>query len=471
MSLRRIAHNTIIQFLAKIISVGFGVVTVGLMARSLGQEGFGQYVTIIAFLQFFAILVDFGLQLSMVNLMSNPLHNPTQIFNNTLTLRIISAVGLFLFAPLVAMLFPYPAVIKQGIIILIINFVALAINQVLIGLFQRELKMDKLAIAEIIGKIILLIGVWLTVAKGWGLFGMLIAINISTLAQVGIGFLYSLKLNRPTWAFDWQIWNLIISASWPIAISIAFNLIYFKADTIILSLIRTQTEVGIYGAPYRALEILTTFPYLFVGLLFPFISVAWARQDFENYKFYFQRTFDALVIIALPLIAGTLPLAERIMVLIAGKDFSASAPILQILIFATAIIFVNVIFGYSIVILGKQKQLIWGYIATAAISLILYLIFIPKFSYFAAAYITILSELMIFTINVIVSIRTSKYIPKLTVAWKSLLASVMMSGFILLIYRLPLLIILPLATIVYFVILYGLKGIQKETVLEILKAK
>jgi O-antigen/teichoic acid export membrane protein len=468
---RSIARNTITQFAAKAVSIVFGVLTIGIITRYLGQEGFGKYATIVAFLQFLGILVDFGLQLSSVNLMSNGQNDEGKIFNNAMSLRILTAFTFFAIAPMSVFLFPYSQDIKLGVLLLSVNYIALAINQVLIGLFQKHLQMHKVALAEIIGRIVLLSGTFYVAKTDAGFMALLMIINLSSLIQVGLSFVFSTKLNRFRWAFDWLLWKKIISDSWPIAISILFNLIYFKADTIVLSLTQSQVAVGIYSAPYRVLEVLTTFPYLFVGLMFPLIAKAWNEADKEKYKKYFQATFDSLAFVALPLIAGTIPLADKLMVLIAGPDFVTSGPVLQILIVATAIIFVNTVFGYSIVILNKQKQLIFGYILTAAMALTCYIIFIPRFSYIAAAYITILAESTIFLINIFVSSKTSGFFPSLKNFAKSLFCSVIIYLFLTLTPNLSLLASLPITIILYLAALYLIGGIKKEMIREIISQK
>ena len=59
-----LGHNTLIQLLGKILSTLTGLAVVALMTRGLGTHGFGHFTTIIAFLQTFAILVDFGLTMT-----------------------------------------------------------------------------------------------------------------------------------------------------------------------------------------------------------------------------------------------------------------------------------------------------------------------------------------------------------------------------------------------------------------------
>jgi O-antigen/teichoic acid export membrane protein len=49
----KVAYNTIIQILSKAAATVMGLVAVGIMARHLGAEGFGEYTTIVTFLTFF----------------------------------------------------------------------------------------------------------------------------------------------------------------------------------------------------------------------------------------------------------------------------------------------------------------------------------------------------------------------------------------------------------------------------------
>ena len=82
-------------------------------------------------------------------------------------------------------------------------------------------------------------------------------------------------------------------------------------------------------------------------------------------------------------------------VLIAGEKFRESGYILQILIVATGAIFMGSIFSHAIVALNKQKTVIPAYAFTALIALIGYFIFIPLYSYYGAAWMTVCSEIVI----------------------------------------------------------------------------
>ncbi len=456
-----------IQIAGKVISTILGVLTIAVMTRYLGKTGFGQFTTITAYLQFFGILVDFGLALVVIQMISQPNADTGRIMSNIFTLRFFSAVIFLGLAPLIVIFFPYSPIVKLGIAITTLSFLFVSLNQIMIGIFQKNLRMDKVSIAEVSGRLALLALVLVFARLDWGLISIMSAVIIGSFCNFLINFLFSLRYVRIRFAFDRKIWKEIISTAWPLAISISFNLIYMKADTIILSVIKPQADVGIYGATYRVLEILVTFPMMFCGIILPILTAAYASGEMGKFRRVLQRSFDLMSMLAIPLSVGTIMLAKRIMVLVAGKEFEASGDALKIIIVATSIIFIGSLFGHAIVAIKKQKQMVWGYVATAAISLAGYFIFIPKYSYFGAAYVTVFSELMIALLTFAVVYRTTKILPSLAVFMKSLIAAAAMALFIHYIAALNLFLIVSLSMFVYFSVLYLAKGFDKETLLEI----
>ncbi|HDQ22779.1 MAG TPA: flippase [Candidatus Uhrbacteria bacterium] len=467
----KVAHNTFIQFGGKIISTLFGVITIAIMTRYLGAIGFGQYSTIMAYLQLFGILIDLGLAVTVVRLIADPRHDQQKIINNVFSLRFFSALIFLGIAPLIVIFFPYDNLVKLGVALATLSFFAISLNQILIGLFQKELKMAGVTISEIAGRFVLLLGVIIFAFLDKGLLAIILAVVLGSLTNFLLNYIFAHKFVKIAFAFDWDIWKKIIQTTWPIAISIAFNLVYFKADTIILSLVRSQAEVGIYNAPYRVLEILTNFIYMFIGIIFPILTLNWAAKNFDKFKRIFQKTFDFLVILAVPMVFGTLFLAKDIMLLIAGPEFIESALVLKIIIFATAIIFINALFGYSIVVVNKQRQMVWVYIFVAIVALIGYLIFIPRYGYIGAAAFTVVSEALIFLLNFIVTVKTTKFLPSFMIIIKTLAASLVMSGFLYFFQGQNAILLIIIAALIYALALYLFRGYSKEMILEILKFK
>jgi len=465
---RKIAHNTIIQIIGKGISTIIGIVVIGMLTRYLGQGGYGQYTTIMAFLQFFGVLVDMGLYIILVKKISEPGADQDKLTSNIFTLRLISAIIFLGLAPVVVLFFPYPEIVKIGIAITAFSFLGITLNQALAGVFQKNLRMDKVMIAEVIGRVILVGGTYFAIKQDLGLLWVMGAVVAGSLLNFLITFLFSRQFVRIKLAFDFVVWKMIIKESWPIALSIAFNLVYFKADIIILSLFHKAEAVGIYGASYKVLEVLTTFPAMFAGLILPLLAAAWVAADKERFQRVLGKAFDAMVMIAIPLIVGTLFLAKPVMDLIA-PEFTDSARVLQLLIFATATIFIGNLFGNTVVAINKQKTMMWLYLAVAIISLVGYLIFVPRYSYFGAAGMTIASEILITVAAAFVVIKVSKVRLSLKVFVKSLIASGAMAVVLYLLAGSNLFLLLIMGVVVYFAVLLLLKGISKDVIKEVIR--
>ena len=82
---KKITYNTFFQISGKVGSTVIGLFTIAIITRYLGQAGFGQYTTIMTFLQFFGILVDMGLTLTTAQMISETGADEKKIMSNILS--------------------------------------------------------------------------------------------------------------------------------------------------------------------------------------------------------------------------------------------------------------------------------------------------------------------------------------------------------------------------------------------------
>ena len=148
-----------------------------------------------------------------------------------------------------------------------------------------------------------------------------------------------------------------------------------------------------------------------------------------------------------------------------------SGPILQILIIACGVIFLQIMSAHAIIAIGRQKDIIWAYIFTAITALIGYLIFIPKYSYFGAAWVTVYSELMIGFASVFLVWKYLGFFPKSNIFFKSAAASLLMGVLLIFIKDLNLFFVLCFSGAMYFAALYFLGGLNFVPIKEILKSR
>lgn len=469
----KVAVNTVIQVVTKVVTTGLSLIVIALTTRYLGRYGFGQYTTAITFVTFFSIAADLGLTLVTTQLISRPGANISRVMSNLFTFRVISGFCIIGLAPLIVLLSPYDQVVKQGVGIAAIAFYFVLLSQIFVSLFQKELRTDKIAIAEVISRILVLVLTIWAIASDFGVIGLLWTITIGNVVSFLLHFIYAHKYAHISFVYDKSIWKDIIQRSWPLIITIVLNLVYLKADILILSLFKSQADVGLYGAAYRVIDVLVTIPFMIGGTVLPIFAYRWQSKDRESYQRIWQRVFDVSAIMAWPLVIGGFILANPIMNLVSGPGFAPTGSILKILIIAVGFIFFSCFFSYTMISFDQQRKLIIAYLLTALTSLLLYFIFIPKFSYYAAAWITVYSEVLISILAWWIVRRSSGLHISFNRFFKALGAAFIMGFFLLVCNSLTITIIGLLLTVIigmatYFITLYLIRGISKQDVTELM---
>lgn len=452
---RLVAKNTLIQIVGKGISTVLGIAVIALVTRALLPEGFGQYTKVITFLSFFGIVADLGLTLITAQMISERGADEPRIVRNIFSFRLVTALIVFGLAPIAALFTPYTAIVKLGIALTAWSFFFVSLQQTLIGIFQKHLVMHYPMIAENVGRLAL-VGVTIYATwRGENLLWYLGAVVIGNLANFLVTLWFARRYVHVGFAWDRDVIAEMWKRAMPIAVSIVFNLIYLKADMLILSFVRPDAEVGLYGAAYRVIDILMMIPVMLMGVILPIATASWSGGDTERVKRVLQKTFDAFVLYMIPVVCGGYIVAERVMQLVAGDKFIPAAAPLRILLLAFAAATVSTLFGHFIVALQKQRSVIWVYGTDAALSLAVYFVVVPAFGMFGAAWATFGSELYAAILLGWIVLRVVRARIGFSVVWRSVVASTLMSFAVYFLAEtsLPILITIGAGGAVYAVVL------------------
>lgn len=477
---QKILLNSLFHIAGKAIAAVLGVVAIGLMTRYLGSTGFGQYTTVTSFVLFFAILGNFGLNAITPQMLAEKKYPKEKIVGTLLMLRFLISFGVLATAPIIGIFFPYDAVVKVGIVIAVASFLFVSMYEILVGFFQQQLKMHYVAMADIVDRIVLLTTVYLTITYDLGLLfiiGSVLLANAATML-----FLFAMTRRQITidWSINTAMWRSVIKKAWPLAVTIGLNLIYLRSDTLILSLFQPQSDVGIYGAAYKVLDILTMLPMMIGGLMMPLFTETWTQKNMALFKSSFQKSFNVMTMIGVPIFIGGYMLAAPLMAALAGPEFTASGAPLRYLLFAELMIFMNAMFGFAIIAMDRQKDAIRGYALAAAIGIVGYFAVIPTLNYMGAAVITIITEAIVAVYTVYIFYKITKYLPNIRAFVPITGASLMMIFALYTTMRyahldmgspLNVIFMVILGVVVYIPGLYLLGGITKDEIGMLFKKK
>lgn len=465
---RKIVYNVFASSLSKILSTVGALISIGLITRYLGKNDFGLYVIALAFFQLFNSVGDWGLYQTMTREISTPDTNEEEIVSNVSGLRIIVSSFIILLSPIAIWFLPYSPQLKIAIFLVCLAFFFSSLSQLLVGLYQKRLKMDQVAFAELAGKAVQVFLIFLGIKFDLG-FNFIVGTLLITMAlNFLIIFLISRKFIKFKPKFNPSYWKPFLKQAFPIGLSVIVTFIYFKADSIILSFFRDPNEVGIYGAAYKIIENLSFFPSMIVGLTMPIFAYN-VFTNREKFELIVNKNFKVFVILVLPLLIGTVFLAEGIIDLIAGPDFAQSALVLRILIFSIAFIFFGNLFNNILIVAKLQKQLFWALLVAAVINVSLNLLFIPKFSYLATSYVSVLTEGLVVVFGAFITFKHLRFVPK-TDSFGSILFSAFLMGCFLWFFSwLPFFVKVLGSPLVYFGALALTGGVEKEEILMLIK--
>jgi O-antigen/teichoic acid export membrane protein len=373
----KIAYNVVVSSISKALSTILALVSIAFITRYLGKEGFGDYATLLAFLAFFTAIADLGLYHISTREISREEADEKKVIGNIFALRLIASFFVVFISPLIIFFLPYPLIVKQGVFIVALSFLFSSSYQMLNGVFQKNLAMDKVVLAELIGKVVQVVVIIIAIKLNLSLLWIISSLLFYMIVSFCLVFLWSKKYIKFNLRFDFVYWKSFLKESLPMGAVAIITFLYFKMDTLLLSFMKSSADVGIYNAAYKVLENLTFFPSMVAGLILPIL----AKNIFSNRKEFeivANKMFKFFLIIIVPLIIGVLFLSDGITNVISGAGFSESANVLRILVFALAFIFFGHFFNIILIVGNLQKKLMLVLSVAAVINISLNFFLIPK---------------------------------------------------------------------------------------------
>jgi O-antigen/teichoic acid export membrane protein len=179
----------------------------------------------------------------------------------------------------------------------------------------------------------------------------------------------------------------------PLGITLLFNLVYFRVDSIILTLTRTTAEVGVYGLAYKIFELPLVIPTFFMNALYPVMlehTVHGTRYTESEYISVLKKSAGLLFAGSL-IVIGALWIGAPIISFI-RTDFVGGTQVLRVLALGLPFFFLSSLTMWTLIAKKKQTLLAVIYFISMIVNVLLNMIFIPRFGYMAAAWITVGSE-------------------------------------------------------------------------------
>ena len=413
----KVAANTIYQVIGKVISMSITMLAVIIITRTYGREDYGAFSLMQSWPALFFVIVDFGINAVAARELSRDWSKANKYLGNILVIRFLFSLLIVVFLSIVLSFFPYSLELKNGIRLGLLILVTQSLYSTTNIFFQVRLKYDLSTIAYICGYIV----IFLLIIILSGLKIDIMWVNFSYVVGGVITFILSLLFLKklsvvPIFSFDKNLFKYLITSSLPIGIMFIFSQMSFKEDALMLSILKlpssyelSNTEsVAIYSLAYKVFEVLLVLPTFFMNSVYPVLVL-----DMEKGESILKKTFSKVIRFSLfsGVLVGLLgiifaPLAIRIL---GGEGFNQSIDVLKILSGGIFIFYLTSPISWLIMTLGYQKYLPWIYFVSFSFNMILNLIFIPKYSFYGASWITIASEFIVLILLLIFARKSWRF--------------------------------------------------------------
>lgn len=440
---RAVAVNTMTQVAGKLIGFFISSFFLIILAGELGTNGLGVYTTVIAFVAFFVNLSDLGINLVMMREIAQNPERREEITAEFLGFRSIYALAILALAPLIASFIPqYHTLIRQGIAVAALTQFILMINQTFVSVLQVGLRLERAVIGEIANRLLTLtlaiVGAQYLTRANEFYYYILWVTALAALVNAAIGFYFANQLWKIRLKLALTRLGPILKLVLPMGIFGFLSMMHLKADTVMISLLKTDYDVGIYGYAYKIAEILFSLPLMFVGIVFPQMSALY-KLNYSGFLKFTQRAFRVLLVTAFPFMVGSYLLAPYLTTLLSRQSLTdglIAGQVLQILSLTLGFWFFGSLFQHVLLSATKYRGLIVYTALAVAVNLVLNALLIPRYSYFAAAAVTVISGLIMMTMTGFYAWRLTGFKPKLDDLGRVLFASLIMGGGILITQKL-----------------------------------
>lgn len=430
---RSIARNSALGMTAQVairmLSVLFSIAVI----RRFGRDTFGQYSAALAFVSLFSVLSDLGLGAWGVRAVAQNRDRTNALVAQVASIRLLlsTVTGLVIVGS--AMLL-YPPHYVLAIAVATCTLFLFSVNGAFDMAWLGHERLDISSTISVINQIAFVtIGTVVLVMHG-GVIALLLAslgaLAIATAASWHMARRWlALGAARPV-VREW--WPLVRGCAPIGAVQISL-LISYKVDAVLLSVFRDSGAVGVYAVAYNLIFSLMLFSHSVNLALFPALSRA--ADDSRALARLVEQAMKYLLVVATPIAFGGVLLAPQLIRALYTDAYTQSAVVLQIVIWVLPLMFLTEFLGYFATAIHRERSMGQAALIMAGANVALNLICIPLFGIWAAAIITVITEI-IFLAEYLWFLRDRGAIGALcALAWRPVLASIAMCASVVFVSR------------------------------------
>jgi O-antigen/teichoic acid export membrane protein len=327
----RILANTVWRGVAEIGSKLASLALVVVMARKLGDTGFGVFTFGFAVATLVTALGGFGQDPVLIREVARDRRNLDRYFFNTLALKSVLALPALVVASGVALALGVDADTRWVVLLLGVAVLLDLLSLTCISVFQAFERLVYMPVVLVTERAVTAVIGIAALAAGAGVVAVAaIYAGAAALAFVLAVVLVYRRIGRPQPVVDTRFWWPFMRAAAPIGLAGVFGVVLFRVDAAILASFRSDAEVGQYGAAFRLFETTLFLSWSVGTAVYPVLSRLTPQTD-PPLASVFDRGLKLVVAVTLPLAVAAVAVGGPVVDLVYGAEFGDSRDALVLL--------------------------------------------------------------------------------------------------------------------------------------------
>lgn len=365
-----------------------------LIARTLGPEQYGLFAAATALGGILAFFIQFGLPNLLVREVAA---YPQQGPKSTVTFLLLEGLNSL---PVLLLLFPLAYALDfkgSGIIVcylVVLAEVCRSAKQTLRSVFRGLGQFRSETVAVALERFLVVLAAGAALLWSENLIWVVATLVCARLLDI-LGLLFYLSHRVQICSpLSLNQFKQTLQKAYPFALSGVLWVLYYQVDVLMLKVLATPEEAGLYSASYRLLEIFSALPRVIFYVSLTRFTRCYMKNP-ERLPQEIGRTTRLLLVVMLPVLLTAEFLQFRLVETIYGEEFFPAITSLSILLPSLGIkIFGNLV-GSFLQATGREKHLPRLLLATVIVNVVANLILIPWLGATGAAAATLISEVML----------------------------------------------------------------------------
>ncbi len=392
----KILRNSLFLLSGHVIAKLFSLVSLIILARRLGVEGFGFYGRVMAYLTLFATFADAGMGTVTIRDVAQDHNRSNRYFTQIFLLRMLFTLGSYACLTALggfqqAQQYPFGFVVVCSLFLF-----PEAIRKLGISLLTAYEHIHLVAVIEVLSIFFRYLPFFLAILIGQSLQTAFLFLVLAWVIVAGISFVISKRACLLHWSrspVNIPELRHILYESYPFGILTILSVIYFKIDILMLAEMQGNVAVGFYEGAYKFVEAPFFIPVSIVNVLLPVMSRTFTT-DKASYKNAYIQATRILALGILPVVLLVTFFSRNIILLVLSDAYLPSAPALSVVIWALFLMFVNAPVGNVIATSHSMHAFLPYAIGTVVFNIVMNLLLIPHYSFLGACIATLLTEFL-----------------------------------------------------------------------------